>query len=63
MTQGSTTQRRKKMSLESELDRLKRLVGELNKLNKNTVRKEDVLRILEFLKEFIPLLIRTIKTR
>lgn len=51
------------MSLESELDRLKRLVGELNKLNKNTVRKEDVLRILEFLKEFIPLLIRTIKTR
>ena len=51
------------MSLDSEIEKLKRLVKALNELNENTVRKEDVLRILEFLKEFIPLLIRTIKTR
>ena len=51
------------MSLDSEIEKLKRLLKTLNELNENTVPKKDILHLLEILKDLLPILIKALKVR
>lgn len=51
------------MNLNEETKRLKELTGKLNQLSDESIRREDLARILEFIIDLIPIIVRALRAR